>query len=91
MCVLVSVQCANTIIVAVKTVEYEPQPLLMSTQVLGELLEVQQTIMVDVALKNYLWGQRETVNHSAESTDGLRWDGSGRDGGGRSAQMRVNW
>ena len=49
----------------VKTVKHEPESLLMSLQVLRELLEVQQTIMVDVTLKDYLRVQRETVSHSA--------------------------
>lgn len=44
----------RTVIVAVHAVEHEPQPLLMSLQVLGELIEVQQAVVVDVALKDDL-------------------------------------
>ena len=58
--------------VTVEVVENEPQRPLMSLQVLGELLEIQQTIMVDVALQDYLWVQRETVSHSAGTTDRYR-------------------
>lgn len=87
----VGVKLAHTIIVAVKTVEHEPQPLLMSLQVLGELLEVQQPVMVDVTLEDDLRGQRRTVSRSAERTDGLRWDGADRHGGGRDVQMTVCW
>lgn len=53
--------------------EHKPQSLLVSPQVLGELLDVQQAIMVDVTLEDYLWGQRETVSRSPGRTDGLRW------------------
>lgn len=38
--------------------EHEPQPLLMCLKVLGKLLEVQQPIVIDVTLQDYLWGQR---------------------------------
>lgn len=63
MCVFVDVYSAQTIIVVVKAVEHKLKPLLMSLQVLRELLKVQQTIMVDVTLEDYLGIQRETVIH----------------------------
>lgn len=47
--------CPRTIFVAVHAVEHEPQPLLMRLKVLGELLEVQQPIVIDVTLQDYLW------------------------------------
>ena len=46
----------------------------MSPQVLGELLEVQQTIVVDVTLEDYLWGRRQPVSHLAGTTDWLGCD-----------------
>lgn len=46
----------------------------MRPQVLGELLEVQQTVMVDVTLEDYLWGRRQAVSHLAGTTDWLGWD-----------------
>lgn len=61
---------AHTIVVAVHAVEHEPQPLLVSLQVLGKLLEVQQAIVVDVTLEDYLWERSHTVTRSAGSTDG---------------------
>lgn len=54
---------AHTIIVVVKAVEHDSKPLLMSSEVLRELIKVQQTIMVDVTLKDYLGIQKETVIH----------------------------
>lgn len=86
----ICILAAHTIIVAVQTVEHKPQPLLMSPQVLGELLEVQQAIVVHVTLKDYLWGRRETVSGSAGRKDGLKWmEQVEVDAGGRCVQMRM--
>lgn len=54
MCAFAGVQHVRTVIVAVQVVEHETQPFLMSPQVLGELLEIQQAIVVDVAFEDYL-------------------------------------
>lgn len=51
---LLCVKHAHTVIVVVQSVEHEPESFLVSLEVLRELLEIQQTIMVGVALKDYL-------------------------------------
>lgn len=71
---------ARTIIVAVKIVKDEPQPLLVSPQVLRELLEVQQAIMVNVTLEDNL--QRKNVRFSRVKTEG-------GDGGERCTQVKC--
>lgn len=72
----------RTIIVAVHAVEHEPQPLLVSLQVLGELLEVQQTVVVDVALEDDLRGGSKLQRQSGlgAGEEGFKTDGAGRDG-----------
>lgn len=71
----------RTVIVAVHAVEHEPQPLLVSLQVLGELLEVQQTVVVDVALEDDLRGGSKFQRQS-----GL---GAGRRGSRRMEQVGM--
>lgn len=61
----------------------------MGLQIPGELLEVQQTILVDVTLKDYLWGQRQTLSRSAGSMGWLTMHGAGGQGGGRFVEMRM--
>lgn len=72
----------RTVIVAVHAVEHEPQPLLVSLQVLGELLEVQQTVVVDVALEDDLRGGSKLQRQSGlgAGEEGFKTDGAGRDG-----------
>lgn len=63
----------------------------MSPQVLGELLEVQQTIMVDVTLEDYLWGAEADRQSFSREYRWAKMDGAGRDGGGRAVQMKACW
>lgn len=66
----------------------------MSLQVLGELLEVQQPIVVDVTLEDYLWtggrGRLSILERGVQTGEGWM-DGGGRDGGGRFRQMKSCW
>lgn len=70
----------HTIVVAVHAVEHEPQPLLVSLQVLGKLLEVQQAIVVDVALEDYLWGAESHCHWFSGEHRWIKMGGAGRDG-----------
>lgn len=62
----------------------------MGLQIPGELLEVQQTILVDVTFKDYLWGT-EADPQSISRKHGLvdNEDGVGGQGGGRFVEMRM--
>lgn len=63
-CVLcVCIELVLTIVIAVQTVEHVSQSFLMPPQILGELLEVQLAIVVDVTLQDYLV-REETVRQS---------------------------
>lgn len=53
--------------------EHDPQPLLVGLQVLGELLEVQQTVVVDVTLQDDL---RKAIGGAALVASG-RWERGG--------------
>lgn len=62
--------------------EHKPQPLLVRLKVLGELLEVQQSIVIDVTLQDYLWGAERERQFDRECDSVDSGNGRIRDGHG---------